>query len=242
MKPILDRVAAGFRSDFRPSNPTELFALRLASRLGEPQAAQHFALLASEHSVEKLLVAFHRTTASSSPAGNLGRRFHTELMRNGKNGSHGASVKLAAIRVERRCLGAAIFRDTRLESVRVRQLPSNPMKAEARTADFVGHLISEHEFESAAIEMVVGQQQIQRAALVKAALGQLRDNSISVWEISKKTVANGFSHPPLKTRRELREVIQTMWPQLNPKRGQVCVLDAVALGLLVQTERLFNNF
>ena len=42
--------------------------------------------------------------------------------------------------------------------------------------------------------------------------------------------------------QRLREVVRTIWPQLTPNRHQICVLDAAAMGLFIQTERLFNNF
>jgi len=125
MKPILDRIAVGLRSEFRPTTPTEFFALRLAHRLGEPQAASHYALLAAQYPQEKLLATFQHTVALAQPGEDLGRQFHTALSAYGKNGTRTAAVRLAGIRVERRCVGATIFRDTHLEAVRVRQLPSD---------------------------------------------------------------------------------------------------------------------
>src|SRR5262245_22066545 len=111
MTPILDQVAAEWRSDFHPASPIEFFALRLASRLGEPQTARHFALLASEHGVQRLLAVFQRTIAVTKAGESIARRFHQELLTTGRNGMQVPSVRLAGIRVERRSIGAAMFQD-----------------------------------------------------------------------------------------------------------------------------------
>src|SRR5947208_16063332 len=105
---ILDHVASRSRGDFRPSNPDEFFALRLATRLGAPQTSWHLALLASEHGVEKLIAVFHRTMALALPREDLVRRFHKELTHS-RNGARSPYGKLVGIRVERRCVGTAIF-------------------------------------------------------------------------------------------------------------------------------------
>jgi hypothetical protein len=242
MTPILDHIAASSRSGFRPSNPDEYFALRLAQKLGEPMAAAHYVSLMVQYPIPKLIAAFNRSTENNNHTVNLAHRFLDELLANGRNGLHLPTPMLAGIRIERRGVGAALFTGAHLESVRFRHLSSKPIKAEASASGFIRSLIQEFHIESAALETAPVHQEIQRAMLTQAVSRQLRADGTSIWEVSKQTVTAAMAHPPPRTRRKVREIIQQMWPQLSPKRGQVSALDAVALGLFVQTERLFNHF
>jgi len=61
MTGILDQMTARRRvTSFRPTTARELFVLRLAQKLGEPAAAEHYAELARRHSDETLLLAYRR--------------------------------------------------------------------------------------------------------------------------------------------------------------------------------------
>jgi hypothetical protein len=66
----------------------------------------------------------------------------------------------------------------------------------------------------------------------------LRDRVLPISEVPKINLIASFAHPEPKSRREMREVIQTIWPVLNADAG---ILDAVSLGLYLQTERLFAS-
>jgi hypothetical protein len=241
MTAILDHITASFRSDFRPSSPDEYFALRLAQKLGEPEAAAHYTGLMAQHPKSKLVAAFNRSAEGQERGEDMAHRFHDELSANGRNGAHLLTPILVGIRIERRGVAAAIFTGAHLESVRFRHLSSKPIKAEASASGFVRSLIHEFRIESAALETIPLNEEIQRAVLTRAVAKQLRDDGTSIWEVSKRTVIASLAHPPPRTRSQAREIIQQIWPQLAPKRGEVCALDAVGLGLFVQTERLFNH-
>jgi hypothetical protein len=241
MTAILDHITASFRSDFRPSNPDEYFALRLAQKLGEPQAAAHYSGLMAQHPKSKLIAALNRSIEGKKPGEDLAQRFHTELLSNGRNGAHLPTPILVGIRIERRGVAAAIFTGAHLESVRFRHLSSKSIKAEASASGFVRSLIHDFHIESAALEAIPLDEEIHRAVLTQAVAKQLREGGTSIWEVNKKTVIASLAHPAPRTRGKAREIVQQIWPQLTPKRGEVCVLDAVALGLFVQTERLFNH-
>jgi hypothetical protein len=234
---ILNQLAKSRRSSFHPSSPDEYFALRLAHRLGEPEAAAHYAVLASQYSQTKLLCACRRAMAAgygSRPA----KIFHDYLSANRTNGGNGVShPRLMAVRIERRALAVAVFSGIHLEGRRVLQLSSNPSRAESSTAGFIREMLSENNCPSVAIESVP--DDIRRAVLHGAIVQQCRANEISVWEISKQSVFDALAHPPLKTRSEVRDLMLRIWPMAALKQSQVCALDAFALGLYVQTERLF---
>jgi hypothetical protein len=237
MTNILNQVARSLHSRFHPSSPDEYFALRLAHRLGEPQAAAHYAVLASQYSQSKLLCAYRRaiTDKSGKPPA---RVFHDYLSADGTNGGNGiAHPRLLAARIERRAVAVAVFSGIHLEGRRVLQLSSDPDRAEESATAFMRDVLCENNCPSAAIESVPGD--VRRAVLHGAIIEQCRASEISVWEISKEAVFAALAHPPLKTRGEVRDLMLRIWPMAALKQSQVCALDAFALGLYVQTERLF---
>ena len=237
MTNILSQVAKSMHSQFRPASPDEYFALRLARLLGEPEAAAHYAMLASQYSQFKLLSAYRRTACVAEPS-NRTRAFHEFLSAHGSGGSNGVPhPRLLAVRVERRAVAVAVFSGLHLEGRRVLQLSSDPARAATSTAGFIREVLSENECPSAAIEAISGD--VRRAKLHAAVMEHCRESGISVWEISGKTVVDAMCHPPLKSRTELRELMLQMWPVQGLKQSEMCALDAFALGLYVQTERLF---
>ena len=94
----------------------------------------------------------------------------------------------------------------------------------------------------AAIEAAPKSTEILRAVLHRAALEQIKLRGISLWEIPTQVLLTAFGHPPLKHRPDLRSTIRSIWPLPDLKPAHLCALDAFAVGLFVQTERLFNNF
>ena len=94
---------------FRPQTSTELFALRLAQKLGDASAIGHYVTLADSYSEVQLLGAFRRAVRKHNNE-NLGRPFLAELQGlHATNGIHNRDSKLISIRVERRAVAAGIF-------------------------------------------------------------------------------------------------------------------------------------
>jgi hypothetical protein len=69
----------------------------------------------------------------------------------------------------------------------------------------------------------------------------LRPKGIGILEIPKSDLLEAFAYPALDSRKELRKVISDIFPVLDQEPGQPWTADAAALGLYVQTERLFNT-
>jgi hypothetical protein len=147
--------------------------------------------------------------------------------------------RLLAIKVERRSIAVAVFFGERLDHTQVRQLASDEHAAEATTADFVNWLLYTFDIGSAAVEAVGQQDDTRRGALIQTIRSILRASSIPIWEISKAELLYGFGCPALRTRKQLRNVIRNMWPILDEPNQNQAVLDAVATGVYVSTERLF---
>ena len=82
-------------------------------------------------------------------------------------------------------------------------------------------------------------EEIQRRTLTDEITKTLRDHMLPIWQIPKTELFEACGHPALKSRKEVREVITAIWPVLAGTNGQTFIQDAAALGLYVQTERLF---
>src|SRR5688572_23662379 len=113
---ILDQMAVKRSlAYYRPSTIRELFVLRLAQKLREPSAAEHFAELAREHTDETLLLAYRRTMNHGQPARDLGRSFHVELASANEQNDQGQTDRALAIKVERRSIAIAVFIGCKLD-------------------------------------------------------------------------------------------------------------------------------
>jgi len=241
MTQILDHIGKSLHGEFQPTNPDDYFALRLATRLGEPEAAAHYVVLASQYSQEKLICAFRHATGCPKPGIRPSRAFHEFLAK--QEGSDKLSrPRFMAVRVERRAVAVAVFAGTHLEGRRVLQLSSKAERAETSAAYFIRSVLREADCKLTGIEPAPAQDEILRAIVHRTVVAQIRNANLSLWEISTKTLFSALSHPPCQSRQQLRDIMLAIWRFPNLKETQLCALDAMALGLFVQTERLFNNF
>ena len=151
------------------------------------------------------------------------------------------ALAMAAIKVERRSVAVAILTNGNLEYTQVRQLSSAADKADASAVGFINWTVATFGIASAALERIQNGSEIRRAQLTELLLTTFRDAGIPLWEVSKQELFEAYGMPPLRTRKELRRVVVTIWPILKVQNGDGGILDAVALGLYVQTERLFHQ-
>jgi len=237
MTQLLDRFIP-ITTAFRPSTARELFALHLAQKLNDAAAVRHYVDLTDTHSEPQLLSAYRRTIRANAGA-DTGRLFHAELKATHGNGQQSPSDSLIAIRIERRTIAAAVFHGEHMEYTDARQLSSDRDKAVASTAGFIGWLLSRFAVESAAVESIVNGHEIQRRALHDLICSTLREQGLPIWEIPKSVLLDGYGHPPVKSRTDLRQIAITIWPILAGTNAKLFIQDAAALGLHVQTERLF---
>lgn len=238
---ILDQVAdRRTKSSFRPTTVRELFLLRLAQKLGDAPAVQHYAELCRGHNDETLLIAYRRTMNHGHPR-DLGRRFHEELERTREQVDHNSGCeRLLAIKVERRCIAVAVFVGPRLDFHDRRYLSSDPEKAEASAVGFIGWVIRNFDIQSAALEQAGDTGELRRGVLSRTVLSILRAELLPVWEIKRGELLAGFAHPSLRSRADLQNATQTiLWSMFNSDQPDRAEIDAAALGLYVQVERLF---
>jgi hypothetical protein len=238
---ILDQVAKQRSAiSHRPATVRDLFVLRLAQKLNEATAFEHYAELARKHNDDTLLLAYRRTAKGGRMPPDPGRQFHVELAAAREQYVHGSSGRLLAMKIERRSIAVAVFNNQQLEFHDLRHVPSQPDKAEATVLGFVRWVLTSFELESAALERMTNGNEIRRSALNKAVVELLRASAMPVWEVAKKDLLGGFSHPALGSRRDLRQMAASLlWSQFHTERPDEHELDAAALGLHVQIERLF---
>jgi hypothetical protein len=241
MMSILDQMTVKRpQSSFRPTTVRQLFVLRLAQKLGEPAVAEHYAELTRSHTDETLLLAYRHTFNHGHPPRDFARHFHVVLASTKEQKSEDQTDRLLAVKIERRSIALALFVGTRLDFHGVRHLSSQADKAEGSAVGFLSWAIDNLEIGSAALERMTNGNEIRRAVLNLAVLDVLRGNAIPVWEVSKRALLETYGHPPLRSRIELRQAVQEiLWARFNTDKPGRQELDAAALGLHVQTERLF---
>jgi hypothetical protein len=244
MKSILDQVARSSAQrqygHFRPATTNGFLALRLAQHLGEGSIAQHYADLAEQYSEGQLLEAYRRAFMSHF---DLARRFHMELepLKTRKYGTESRG-RLAAIRIDRRVVAVAILNGDHLQHTDARQLSSSPNKALDSAVGFITRqVLDKFDFESAALEIIPNGHEVQRLILHQATIRALGTKAIGILETSKADLFQAFGNPPLHSRKALREIMSRIYPALDSEPGRPWIHDAAALGLYVQTERLFNS-
>lgn len=238
MTSILDQFV-NRHQPFRPRTMDELIALRLAQKLGDDTRAADYALLVAEHPPERLVAAYRRVLKSGQKS-DRANRFHAELQHVNGRMAMSPDVRLLAVKVERRSIAAALFVGTTLEFTDVRHLSSRLTVAQASAVGFTEQLLSDSYAESVALESVPAGKEIRRTVLTEAIIKNcMQSHGIPLWQLPKRQLLDAFGSPPLRFRKQLREVVLSLWPVLNGGTGLDQTLDAVALGALVQVERLF---
>jgi hypothetical protein len=146
---------------------------------------------------------------------------------------------LAAFKIERRRVSAAVFLEERLDFTDSRQLPSVYDKASESAARYVDWIIRTFQIDSAAVESLRSDPATWKSKLTVEVISQLRALGIPVFEVDKAALLGSFAHPPLRYRTELRTIVELIWPILSTKDKTVGCIDAAALGLHVQVEKMF---
>ena len=237
MKSLLDQFKT-VRVAFQPKSGIELFALRLAQKLGDAPAVAHFLQLVQEYTEFQILCAFRRTLRHSSGS-SRGAHFLAELKKTNPNGYQNGIVRLISIRIERRAVAVAVLHGEHLEYTDARQLSSDRAKAIGSAIGFITWLLDRFPVESAALEAIPEAKEFHRRALHDGICETLRDRLLPIWEVPRTVLTESCGHPALKSRSELRQIATTIWPILTGKNAKVFIQDAAILGLHVQTERLF---
>lgn len=147
---------------------------------------------------------------------------------------------LAACAITRRVAAIAIFRGMRLEYTKVLQLQSVSDRAQESISGLISWAADQFAPEVLAL-LSVEASSGRGVTLTELAAETGRTSGLVPWTISFDELFRAFAEPPLRSRRQLRDAAQGIWPVLNGGRNDRIVLDAVAVGLYAQTERLIRR-
>ena len=149
--------------------------------------------------------------------------------------------RLCAFKVQRREIAVAVFSGLKLDFVQRRQFPADWSKAESSSLGFL-HWVSDNlEVDSAALERLDSQAPSRRGDLTDSLRVALRGLALSLCEPSKEELLTSFAIPEPKTRKDVRQIVCEIWPILQTMHYDPAILDAAALGLYSQAQRLINS-
>lgn len=150
-------------------------------------------------------------------------------------------TRLAAFKVERRIVAAAIFAGEHLEYTHLRQLASDSRKAESSAVGFAQWITDTLRIEVIAVEQVNQEAVSQRRTLTEAIVRSLQADGIVSWRVQKAELLSAYGVPAVRTRQELRGIVHNFWPIVPAARVHGSSLDAAALGLYLQIKRELLN-
>lgn len=145
------------------------------------------------------------------------------------------SERTLAIAIAKGGLGLAIFEGQHPICLEAHSLNKTP-----KAADFsAGHIFKCVERFGPAIA-VIEQSSETPEDLHNAVLEGLRACNRPIFDVSEAEVLKSFGDPPPGTKKELRQLVRVLFPQIPAGPPLLCCLDAVATGLYFETKRLLS--
>jgi hypothetical protein len=146
---------------------------------------------------------------------------------------------LAAVGFERRRVVIALFNQTHLEDVVVKNFTSDEPGTMTSLAAFLTSVFAKQNIEYLAIEEPRGGLRLRQ--MHRMAIRTANDAGVPLQQVSGSELLNASASPPLNRRSQLRRMAGLIWPSLRDPRTGPAGLDAALLGLHVQLDRLFNR-
>lgn len=149
---------------------------------------------------------------------------------------------LAAFSAERRIAAVAVFHSTRLEDIQQRHIVPDINKASGSMRELVTRTIEHHTPDFIAISCPSARVGTRIRMLCDVVTEVAAKFGIPVMEIDDSTLRLAYGYPPLIRQEHVRNVGRSIWPSLKDVKSKRAVVDAVTVGLYVQTERLFSLY
>jgi len=151
------------------------------------------------------------------------------------------STTVWALALERRLAVLVSFHNLHLDDVLCRSLPEDTELASQRLTLFLKQQVETRRIEFVVLETprVSWTERMQK--LFHSAKDTLRSVGIPLEEVELGSLLNGYGHPPLRRREELRKAAWSIWPSLQDLRAKRSGAEAAALGLHLQIGRLFGS-
>ena len=149
---------------------------------------------------------------------------------------------LAAFSIERRIAAVAVFHSTRLEDIQQRHILPDINKASGSVRELVTRTIEHQTPDFVAVSCPSAKAGSRIRALCDVINEVATAFGIPVMEIDESTLRLAYGYPPLVRKEHVRDAGRSIWPSLKDVKSKRAVVDAVTVGLYVQTERLFSLY
>jgi hypothetical protein len=147
--------------------------------------------------------------------------------------------RLLAIKMTGRSATAAVYFGRELHYTEVRQLASDLVQAKDSVVAFSSSLIEHFHLDSAVTQSSIADTRAK--ALTAAMLDLFRDKAIPYWTIEMTELFGAYGEMSLTSTHGLRKVVKGYWPHIIDEQDDDTCLDAAALGLYVQTDRMLSD-
>ena len=149
------------------------------------------------------------------------------------------NTHLLAIKLTGRTATAAVYFGPELHYTEVRQLASDLGQAKTSLVGFLSSLIEHFRVDSTVSEQST--VDTRATALTTSMLDLLREKALPHWAVKKSELFTAYGEVSLTSTRALRDVVNNYWPHIINEQDDRTCLDAAALGLYLQTERMLSD-
>jgi len=146
---------------------------------------------------------------------------------------------LLAVAVRRRSVGLAIVRNGHLEYAKSQQLPSDHLRAVQAVAALLARTVMRFAPSILVVEDSLPKS-MRRDSLYTEVLDYAQSTALPLWKVAISRLFEAFAVPAVSSRKQLRDVVQQMWPVVQGAAVHPLVWDAIALALFADTERVFT--
>jgi hypothetical protein len=143
---------------------------------------------------------------------------------------------LLSFKMTARSLTVAVLSERELIYIEVRKLAPNMAQARNSITALLRSLAAHFYIDSAAIMESEGETRAKR--LSAHLLNELHALQLPHWPVKESTILSAYAEEPLSRTSALREAVANYWPHIIDDKSDKTCLDAAALGLYIQTERL----
>lgn len=145
----------------------------------------------------------------------------------------------AGIAASRRHIAISVFYGHQLHHVIQRHVSSEVGQAERTVIELTRRAIEK--FHLTSIAMREPTYPDGRTAYLYSILKSLfRQSAVSIRMVDDQTLFTAFAVPQLQNKHQLRETVLRIWPGLAEQKLGLLALDATAVGVFAQLQRLLN--
>jgi hypothetical protein len=145
--------------------------------------------------------------------------------------------RFAAFGIARGTIALAVYSGQELECWKIRMLPNDTEKARGTATAFARWAGETFRPRAAGFESG-GLGSLRKEALRTEMYSVFRNEGIPIMAATESDLFASFRSRPLRRRGDLRRIIATILPQIQVHRSQLPLLDAAALGLLLETNHI----